>query len=930
MEFSSSDLLNDLPGARESNAGDDFHILWGVALCLRMIQPDSSLRRIVIEGVAPRDRANASRRAFLAADITEYYGGNSFEEAHKVVLSQLKYSYRNPNQRWTPGRLAPKGEPPQKTVFGKLARAYLAFANQYGRDDVLDKLTIRLSSNQPGNPKLLRLVNACRGLLNSMPASTMDQTVLDALDNSLRDDYRLLFERSGLSQTEFNDFLRVLDLRYLGASDRWRQECRIATTLAEHVLGDLPGAMRRLYELVQRQALPEASDSQGISRADVLASLGVTDWSDLLPFASRIEKPQILVPQPDAERLAKTIVEEQAQRVVAHGDAGVGKTTTLTQLEDALPGDSIVVLYDCFAGGEYLSPAESRHLPKYAARQLINEIAIRCGTPLLLTTAADEFEVWQRLQRVLHTAGSSVRATGGHVIIAIDAADNAVIASHERQDEPCFVADLWRLSLPDNVHLIMTCRTARRNLLDAPDAVRDLELSGFDQDASAVHFRHHFPEATTTACRAFHMNSSGNPRIQSYVLDPKRPSRPEDVDGCINQAARTPAELFDDLLDTAIYSRPSADDSQKWIAVLMALERPIRLESLSLVLEASTDDVNEFCRALVPGVRIEQNTLAFRDEDFEAHVRSKCPARAIIEARGLIADCYMILKDRHDWAAKALAGHLFNSKRLNQLIALTIEDGEPSVILDPLARKQIYLHRVGLALRAMPETGSTDSLKLLARAAATKHSDAVLTTLILEKPELAMQYADPLAVARVYEARKDEAWKGPLHMRVAANSARRGELQLAHEQYMLASAWLRRRSELDDQDQARWNLEPDNIAALAEAAYYLQGPDAAAAVGRGCSPRRFALNVADLTVERLARGPQRMHIARHLEEQELPVEVEARLIAVLFRSGVSVSSSHVEQVCRGVVGESPVELCRAQRKLACRSHRMRLLYTLQP
>ena len=73
--------LGDLPGARESNAGDEFHILWGVSLCLRMIRPDSPLHSVLIEGVSPIDRTGASGRSFLAADITEYYGGNSFEQA---------------------------------------------------------------------------------------------------------------------------------------------------------------------------------------------------------------------------------------------------------------------------------------------------------------------------------------------------------------------------------------------------------------------------------------------------------------------------------------------------------------------------------------------------------------------------------------------------------------------------------------------------------------------------------------------------------------------------------------------------------------------------------------------------------------------------------------------------------------------------------
>ena len=113
-----------LPGARESLAGHDFHMLWAMSLCLQMLAPESRLQRIVIESVAPIDRSGASRRAFLAADVTEYYAGDDFETAERVVLSQLKYSQRTPSSNWRASDLAPKSMPARKSIIGKLAHAY--------------------------------------------------------------------------------------------------------------------------------------------------------------------------------------------------------------------------------------------------------------------------------------------------------------------------------------------------------------------------------------------------------------------------------------------------------------------------------------------------------------------------------------------------------------------------------------------------------------------------------------------------------------------------------------------------------------------------------------------------------------------------------------------------------------------------------------
>ena len=899
------DPPGDLPGARESNAGDEFHILWGVSLCLRMIRPDSPLHRIVIEDVSPADKAGSSGRSFLAADITEYYGGEDFERATEVVLSQFKYSHRNPCRQWTAAELAPSGQAREKTILGKLADAYGEYRRRYGRDEVLKKLKIRLTSNRPGHPKLLCLIEQCQAILASRPDPTLNRTVTGSIDESLRKSYELLFERSGLNQREFTDFVRVLDFDYLGSGDRFERDRRIVATLDEHVADDVFGAARSLYEFVRKEALPEAAGSAGIERADVLARLGVTGWSDLLPMQARVETPEFLVPQPDSKRLAEAITGEASRRIVAYGDAGVGKTTSLVQLQDAMPINSVVVLYDCFAGGEYLGPTERRHVPRYAVRQLINEIALACGTPLLLTGTADEFVLWRRLVEVIAIAAHSLGECGAHLVLAIDAADNAVIAARERQGDPCFVPDLWRLPLPDNVHLVMTCRSARQELLSAPDDVHEIELAGFDETASAIHLRGRFREATGTQCRAFYANSGGNPRLQSYVLDLGGPDRTVTLDECIDSAATTTGALFDDLLETAVHSRLAAEDSHEWLAVLVAMDRPIRVESLAAVLNVAQEDVYRFCRGLVPGVRIEDDSIAFRDEDFEAHVRTQCTKQDLIDAHGRIANCYLELQSRHGWAAEAVGGHLFNAGLGEHLIKLTIEDGEPSAIADPLARNQAYLRRISLALRTTASAERADSLKLIALAAAMKRADSAVAALIRDMPELAMRHADPVAVARVYEAEGDDAWKGPLHMRVAASAARRGNRDTARSQIELAMAWLRRWSDLDDRDRSRWQLKADDLAALAEATFYLHGPNAAAAAVRGWRPVSFSLDVAESLVERLTRGPDRAELARHVEEQGLFAEVEARLLAVLFRNGLSASPSQLERISRRLIERPP-------------------------
>src|SRR5439155_7274193 len=93
------------PGARESGAGDQFHVLWAARKAVALLS-HPELRRVVLEGLTPPDEAIADPHELLGVDLSEYFGGESFETASKVALSQLKYSSRNPTTVWTAARLA--------------------------------------------------------------------------------------------------------------------------------------------------------------------------------------------------------------------------------------------------------------------------------------------------------------------------------------------------------------------------------------------------------------------------------------------------------------------------------------------------------------------------------------------------------------------------------------------------------------------------------------------------------------------------------------------------------------------------------------------------------------------------------------------------------------------------------------------------------
>ena len=76
------------PCARESNAGDDFHLLWAARRAVRLLDPAGGLKRVLVEKVSPRDEPPlaSSPDYFLGVDLSEYYDGEDFQNATRWRL----------------------------------------------------------------------------------------------------------------------------------------------------------------------------------------------------------------------------------------------------------------------------------------------------------------------------------------------------------------------------------------------------------------------------------------------------------------------------------------------------------------------------------------------------------------------------------------------------------------------------------------------------------------------------------------------------------------------------------------------------------------------------------------------------------------------------------------------------------------------------
>lgn len=752
-----------------------------------------------------------------AVDVAEYLGGASFSEAEQVLASQLKHSTRHPELAWTVARLCkvktrlalqhgggtkPAGN---RSVLRDLAEVYRWFLSDHGREEVLAKLRVFLVSNQPVDATLEHALASAAAIVRITPGRITAAALLKLLQPAESDVIKALWDSltGKLRSENFCDFLTVLDLSECGRSGRFQLERDVRAQVAQMAPDRTESWAKALYDLVYHEALPDRSRT-GLRKRDVLAALGVADTRSVYPAPSRVVEVSDPLPAPSAGTLAQAILAGPSRRVIAYGAAGAGKSTTLTQLRGYLPEGSHILVYDSFGAGEYLSAGEERHTARRFVTQIVNELSSMCGTPLLLQPPTAGEDLWRRLGDAVRQAAHGL-PDGGRLVLAVDAADNAAYAA-ERMGTPSFLPDLGRLPLPDNAAVVLTAREHRLGGLGAPNAEK-VPLASFDESLSVRHLQRYFPDATQGEGVEFHERSGGNPRGQFYVLDRAR-REDWDIARTLEACRRTPAELFEGLVESALQISGTDIGGVRWLAMLTALARPVSLNAVSSALNVSSAEARAFAAGLDPGVRIEADAIASRDEDFEQYVRAQLTIEDLTSAHSELADLFLSTRYEDADAAEYVAEHLAGSHRPAEVVQLVLDDLWPTAITDEFQRLRVQGHRLDLALRAAQDSSdSSQRVRLVMRAAAAAANTHTLTTLVRDNVELVARHADPATVALQHLQVSADEWLGATHMRAAgilsrtptpASLQRRRQpvlqqpLQLLHPRIRdLAAAWRR-------------------------------------------------------------------------------------------------------------------------------------------
>ncbi|MDQ7836732.1 MAG: hypothetical protein RDU24_15240 [Humidesulfovibrio sp.] len=829
--------MSDFRGARGSNTGDDYHELWATRHAIRLLDDRDPLQALVVEGLASADEASASEATWDGVDCTLYEGGRDAREADRVVVEQLKYSAANPLSTWTVARLT-QGKKRQDSVFNRFARAWSGIQGLEPKGHV----EVVLVTNQQISSAVTTAISAIAAggvvIPKKRPA------------NGATDEAKLAFA-TGLAKADLPEFARSLRFEG-GMGSRFAIEEQLLGDMAAWTDLDLQQSVASLRQFIRHRMRPEFAGELITKESVLLHVVGVSNIGALFPCPQELTRIAQPVSRESVAEVAHRIVAGE-QRVCLHGPGGIGKTTALQQIEDALPENSVMITFDCYGGGRYLDPAALRHRPIDAFLQLSNELATRLRMPILLGRHQISDPARLFVNRLRHAAQAhAAEYPYALIVLAVDAADNAVTAAAARKPpESCFVHDFIGLvDLPANVRFIVTARTGRLPELALPSSFQSTEILPFILAETTEHVRKTW-DAPADWLDIFHSLTAGVPRVQAYAMD-LGGQPPEKALDRLLPGGRSLDQVFREQIERALGKSGNPSDVAKFCAGLVALARPVPLTDLSGVLTILESVLVDICADMAPAVRLKEGRVSFADEDFEYFVRKE-GISAMAEVTQNAAAWQLGRCGSDSYAAKHVAGALVAAGRGGDLLELVEREPAPEIVADPVQRREVELTRLRLAISVCREAGDpARALRFVQIGGEGLKTERALRSLLCENPDLAVRFAPETAGRLILSDPDQIGAHGPFLLHKQVISAEVGDGISLREGRRMLTAWMAARKDVIAERRASaWRLELADVAADVEAALKARGPEQALKKLRSWSPKRVRLEVAKYLVPRL-------------------------------------------------------------------------------
>jgi len=815
---------------RYSRAGDAFHYRWAARRCLRLVELNSPLRCITIEGSKESEQAGE-----YAIDLAEYSEPDANSET--IAYYQLKHSTVRTSRAFFFSELEPTLE-----QFGKRYTASVVNRRKAGK-----ARSVRFSfiTNRSIPDKIKKAVAAISGGHNTPIRGKFEQA-------------------TGLKGSDLRNFCAALSL-VDREGDYQVQKHELHGEMADY----LTGAVERnevdgLIALIIDRALPKSEDNRPngeIYREDVLQRLGVTSMGQLFPAPHELENLSNPIKRDQHESLLAHVL-ASPQPTIIHSAGGVGKSVVARQLLESLTAGSWGLIYDCFGAGNYRNPSQSRHQARIALTQMANEMAVaglcRPLVPRVNQSSEDLFRGFVDRVKQAITALRTARADAA-LLILIDAADNAEMAAVDFGDN-CFARALLREPLPEGCRLVELCRTERVPLLRPRSTVQQYELLPFSPAETAAYLRTFFPSASPADASEFHRLTSGNPRVQANALSARHGSVTEALNS-LGPAGTTVEDQIEAQLDTAISGlkdkHPETASRQVDAICLGLANLPpfIPLDILASAAGVDVPTIKSFVSDLGRPLWLSDDAVQFRDEPTETWFYKKFAAEKN-QVRNYIAALEPFAA-KATYAAKALPQLLHRAEEHHRLVELALSD-EFLPEDNPIDARNIRVYRLQFAFKAALKLKRfSDACRLAFRAGEEVAGDRRQMELLEKNVDLIPRLQ---AVHRVqelaYRGMLRSAWDGSENAYSAAllssveafKGEARGYLRGA-EKWM--QMYFQERTKQTEDHFHEDRLRDQDVVELAWAHFNLGGAAGAVTFLRRWRPPHFIFRISGLLIRRL-------------------------------------------------------------------------------
>lgn len=876
-------LKKTISEAPESNAGDDFHVLWTIKKSFDLLNfEDEGLKAITIEGIDPKNalKLDPFGNQLLGVDIAEYFGGENFNDANKVVVSQLKYSTRRIRENLTFSKLyrGKKSDSTDGSILHRLSQIFKIFLDEYGRDLVLNKLSLKLISNRNISSRQKQIVTNIQDFLKKKQSEIHLKKIFDSFP-----DQKTVLEKlqaaTKLESVEFVDFLRLLDFEDCGTGSSYIQELEIIEALRNVGIQNLSQQNGSLFRMVWKKMLPDAiaGGKNKITEIDLLHCLQMS-MEKLFPVVQSFEEIENLVERKQLQTLIdKLIKNDSGNPFCLHGGAGIGKSTISQLIKQNFPKDSKVILFDCYGAGSYLNPSDSRHLHKEAILQISNELAKKIGSPFLLFTDSEPHILIREFKSRVEDALSILRKINPDsvLVLIIDAADNSVTAA-EKNKSKSFIQDLVNENYADGFRLVVTSRSHRIASLNLPENYIDIPLEPFDLEETKAHLTFYFPKSTKEEIQNFHNLTNRIPRVQTYALDLKK----EGIDQVINYLKPNGKKVEDLIQERVIEATKKLGNNGQQIVktfftYLISLPRPVPISYIGKLSKQREGLLRDLSTDIWYGLVLDNDQLSFRDEDFENYIREKYKLNDRVYRK--IADLFLDKANEDEYASINLGIALFEAKYIQELIKIVLNEDYKAFPTDPIRKKEVYVKRTKLAMKVCSDLeDNLTFFKLAFIAADVAKTDLALNNLLIQNADLVASLDQIDSLERIHLQSEEKSWSGSFHFQLAIIYSRElNTTELAKRHLKTAEKWVKwLLRQKENNEFSNYRITYEDIAFGAEAYLRILGSQAAFNWLNSWVPKDAVLRATGYFIDRIVKYSNEDQIVKWLEPLNLPIHAK--------------------------------------------------------